>query len=256
MSPLYPPAWDEIEAPSIVAEPPGPKSREILERVERTAYAGLASDILPLAVADKAGWTVTDADGNVFLDCISSSASVPLGAGRREILEPALAAVERFGNEDSSLPGDRADRRVGRAASGRGAEEPHPLRHRPQRDRGGRDRHQDDAPRDRAARDHRLSRLVPRRVDHDGRAGRGGRARSRAACAPWSRASHTSRIRTRTARPSRTRAPAAAATPPSTSSATTSSSTPSTPRTSRASSSSPSSARAAAWLPRTRSGPR
>ncbi|HYH60789.1 MAG TPA: aminotransferase class III-fold pyridoxal phosphate-dependent enzyme [Solirubrobacterales bacterium] len=101
MSPLYPPAWDEIEAPSIVTEPPGPKSREILERVGRTAYAGLASDVLPLALADKAGWTVTDADGNVFIDCISSSASVPIGAGRREILEPALAAVERFGNEDS-----------------------------------------------------------------------------------------------------------------------------------------------------------
>ena len=101
MSPLYPPAWDEIQAPSITTDPPGPKSREILERVERTAYAGLASDMLPLAVADKAGWTVTDADGNVFVDCISSSASVPLGAGRREILEPALAAVERYGNEDS-----------------------------------------------------------------------------------------------------------------------------------------------------------
>ena len=101
MSPLYPKSWDKIQAPSITAEPPGPKSREILERVKRTAYAGLASDILPLAVTDKAGWTVTDADGNVFIDCISSSASVPLGAGRREILEPALAAVERFGNEDS-----------------------------------------------------------------------------------------------------------------------------------------------------------
>jgi len=101
VSPLYPPAWNEIEAPSIVAEPPGPKSREILERVGRTAYAGLTSDILPFAVADKAGWTVTDPDGNVFVDCISASASVPLGAGRREILEPALAAVERFGNEDS-----------------------------------------------------------------------------------------------------------------------------------------------------------
>ena len=45
MSPLYPPAWDEIQAPSITTEPPGPKSREILERVERTAYAGLASDM-------------------------------------------------------------------------------------------------------------------------------------------------------------------------------------------------------------------
>ena len=48
MSPLYPPAWDEIQAPSITAEPPGPQSREILERVERTAYAGLASGLLPL----------------------------------------------------------------------------------------------------------------------------------------------------------------------------------------------------------------
>ncbi len=101
MSPLYPAAWDEIQAPSIATEPPGPRSREILERVGKTAYAGLTSGLAPLALADKQGWTVTDADGNVFIDCISSSASVPLGIGRREILEPAIAAVERFGNEDS-----------------------------------------------------------------------------------------------------------------------------------------------------------
>ena len=101
MSPLYPASWDEIDAPSIATEPPGPRSREILERVGKTAYAGLTSGLAPLALADKQGWTVTDADGNVFIDCISSSASVPLGIGRREILEPAIAAVERFGNEDS-----------------------------------------------------------------------------------------------------------------------------------------------------------
>ena len=101
MSPLYPPAWDEIEAPSIAADPPGPRSREVLERLGSTAYAGLTSGLMPFAAAGKEGWTVTDVDGNVFLDCISASASVPLGAGRREILEPAIAAVERFGNEDS-----------------------------------------------------------------------------------------------------------------------------------------------------------
>lgn len=101
MSPLYPAAWDEIQAPSIVAGPPGPLSRKTLERLGACAYAGLTSDILPLVLAGKAGWTVSDADGNVFVDCISASASVPLGAGRQEILKPALAAVERFGNEDS-----------------------------------------------------------------------------------------------------------------------------------------------------------
>ena len=101
MSTLYPSEWDEIEAPVIVSEPPGPRSQEILQRVGRTAYKGLVSELAPLAVAEKTGWTVTDADGNVLVDCISASASVPLGAGRRELLDPAIAAIERIGNEDS-----------------------------------------------------------------------------------------------------------------------------------------------------------
>ena len=101
MSPLYPAEWDEIEAPRIVAEPPGPRSREILDRIERTAYPGTAGGLAPLALAEKVGWTVTDLDGNVYLDCASASASVPLGAGRPELLEPAIAAVKRFGNEDT-----------------------------------------------------------------------------------------------------------------------------------------------------------
>ena len=101
MSPLYPAAWDEIEAPHVAAEPPGPRSREILERIERTAYPGTGGGLSPLALAGKTGWTVADVDGNVFLDCASASASVPLGAGRTELLEPAIAAIERFGNEDS-----------------------------------------------------------------------------------------------------------------------------------------------------------
>jgi 4-aminobutyrate aminotransferase-like enzyme len=101
MSPLYPAAWAEIDAPSITIEPPGPRSGEILARIDRTAYRGLSEGLEPLALAGKAGWTVTDVDGNVYIDCASASASVPLGAGRREILEPAIAALERFGNEDS-----------------------------------------------------------------------------------------------------------------------------------------------------------
>jgi 4-aminobutyrate aminotransferase-like enzyme len=101
VSPLYPPAWGEIEAPSISVEPPGPRSRDVLDRIAATAYPGLANHLTPIALAEKRAWTVTDLDGNVYLDCASASASVPLGAGRRELLEPALDAVEAFGNEDS-----------------------------------------------------------------------------------------------------------------------------------------------------------
>ena len=101
MSPLIPPEWESIEAPAIAVEPPGPRSREILARIERTAYPGLSSDLAPLAVDSKRAWTVTDVDGNVYLDCASASASVPLGAGRPELLAPVGAAIERYGNEDS-----------------------------------------------------------------------------------------------------------------------------------------------------------
>ena len=113
MSPLYPPDWDEIEAPSISVEPPGPRSRELLERIGSTAYPGLSHGLTPFALASKHGWTATDEDGNVYLDCVSASASVPLGAGREELLEPAIEALRRFGNEDSHALASRLTAELG-----------------------------------------------------------------------------------------------------------------------------------------------
>ena len=101
MSPLIPEDWEGIEAPSISVEPPGPRSREVLGRIERDAYPGLSAGLTPLALDHKRAWTVTDADGNVYLDLASASASVPLGAGRPELLGPVTDALARFGNEDS-----------------------------------------------------------------------------------------------------------------------------------------------------------
>lgn len=101
MSPLYPSVWDEIQAPAMTVEPPGPRSREILARISATAYPGTANHLAPLALAEKRAWTVADVDGNVYLDCASASASVPLGAGRSELLKPAIEALKTFGNEDS-----------------------------------------------------------------------------------------------------------------------------------------------------------
>ena len=57
MSPLIPSEWESIEAPVIRTEPPGPRSREILERIERRAYPGLTEGLAPFALAEKRAWT-------------------------------------------------------------------------------------------------------------------------------------------------------------------------------------------------------
>ncbi len=101
MSPLWPNSWDQIAAPAMLVDPPGPRSKEILDRVAATAYPGLSCGLAPMAIAEKRAWTVADVDGNVYLDCASASASVPLGAGRPEVLKAAITALKTFGNEDS-----------------------------------------------------------------------------------------------------------------------------------------------------------
>ena len=89
------------ERPHVDTELPGPRSRELLERGERVLYRGLAAELAPLIVDSKAAYTVTDLDGNVFFDLASASGSVPLGAGREDLIEPAVEAIRRIGNEDS-----------------------------------------------------------------------------------------------------------------------------------------------------------
>ena len=94
-------------APAMRVPPPGPRSRELLERLRAVAYPGLSAEFAPFVVARKQGWTVEDVDGNVYLDLISASASVPLGAGRGDIIEPAVQMLRRYGNEDShGLPSE------------------------------------------------------------------------------------------------------------------------------------------------------
>jgi 4-aminobutyrate aminotransferase-like enzyme len=89
------------DAPRIAVPPPGPRSRELLRRAEGMFYPGTGHGLAPFVVARKDGHTITDVDGNVYLDLISASASVPLGAGRADIVAPAVEALRRYGNEDS-----------------------------------------------------------------------------------------------------------------------------------------------------------
>jgi 4-aminobutyrate aminotransferase-like enzyme len=89
------------DVPRIVTPPPGPLSAELLARAEKSFYLGTAHGVAPLVLAGKSGYTVTDVDGNVYLDMASASATVPLGATRDDLLAPAIDALRRYGNEDT-----------------------------------------------------------------------------------------------------------------------------------------------------------
>lgn len=89
------------EAPRISGPLPGPRSSEELQAQRAVLYAGQTHGSYPFVAARKHGWLVEDLDGNVFVDLVSSSASVPFGAGRADLVAAASQQLLSFGNEDS-----------------------------------------------------------------------------------------------------------------------------------------------------------
>jgi 4-aminobutyrate aminotransferase-like enzyme len=89
------------EVPWIAATPPGPKTRDVLERQSAVLYRGLAQEVGPFVICRKSGYEIEDIDGNVYLDFISAMASTPVGAARPDITEAAVEALRRYGNEDT-----------------------------------------------------------------------------------------------------------------------------------------------------------
>jgi len=80
---------------------PGPKSAAALERISKLVYPGTSEHVAPFVVASKSGYLVEDLDGNTFVDLISASASVPLGAARADLIDPLVETLRRTGNEDT-----------------------------------------------------------------------------------------------------------------------------------------------------------
>ena len=87
--------------PDIVVPPPGPKSRDLLERARHVIYPGTVDGGYPFVMDRKFGHGVEDVDGNLYLDMASASASVPIGACREDLIAPAVQALRRYGSEDS-----------------------------------------------------------------------------------------------------------------------------------------------------------
>ena len=81
---------------------PGPKSRAILERKERVIAEPL-SIYLPLVIAEGRGATLTDVDGNTFLDFTGGIGCLAVGHSHPRVVEAAQEQLGRFTHTDFTI---------------------------------------------------------------------------------------------------------------------------------------------------------
>jgi 4-aminobutyrate aminotransferase / (S)-3-amino-2-methylpropionate transaminase / 5-aminovalerate transaminase len=83
-------------------ELPGPRSREILERKSRTVADPL-SVTFPIVIAEGRGATVTDVDGNTFLDLTCGVGCLNVGHSHPRVVAAARDQLDRFGHTDFTV---------------------------------------------------------------------------------------------------------------------------------------------------------
>ncbi len=81
---------------------PGPRSREILERKDRAVASPLAV-YLPLVVAEAHGSTVTDVDGNTFIDFTGGVGVLNVGHTHPRVVEAVQEQAARFIHTDFTI---------------------------------------------------------------------------------------------------------------------------------------------------------
>ncbi|HET7856386.1 MAG TPA: 4-aminobutyrate--2-oxoglutarate transaminase [Gaiellaceae bacterium] len=86
----------------IRAEVPGPRSREILERKERLIAEPL-SLVHPVVVAEGRGATLTDVDGNTFIDLTGGIGCLNVGHSHPRVVEAAQEQLARFAHTDFTI---------------------------------------------------------------------------------------------------------------------------------------------------------
>src|SRR3954451_9811210 len=81
---------------------PGPKSKSILERKERV-IADPLSIYVPVVIAEGRGATITDVDGNTFLDFTGGVGCLNVGHSHPQVVAAAQAQLERFSHTDFTI---------------------------------------------------------------------------------------------------------------------------------------------------------
>jgi 4-aminobutyrate aminotransferase/(S)-3-amino-2-methylpropionate transaminase len=90
------------KAIEIRTEIPGPRSREIVERKERV-IADPLSLVHPVVVAEGRGATVTDVDGNTFIDLTGGVGCLNVGHSHPRVVEAAQEQLSRFSHTDFTI---------------------------------------------------------------------------------------------------------------------------------------------------------
>jgi 4-aminobutyrate aminotransferase / (S)-3-amino-2-methylpropionate transaminase / 5-aminovalerate transaminase len=81
---------------------PGPRSQEILARKERAIAAPLAPTF-PIVAAEASGATLTDVDGNTFLDFTGGVGCLNVGHSHPKVVAAAQEQLERFFHTDFTI---------------------------------------------------------------------------------------------------------------------------------------------------------
>src|SRR5436190_424555 len=83
-------------------EIPGPRSREILQRKERVVAEPL-SVFLPVVVEEALGATLTDVDGNTFIDFTGGVGCLNVGHSNPQVVAAAQEQLSRFSHTDFTI---------------------------------------------------------------------------------------------------------------------------------------------------------
>jgi 4-aminobutyrate aminotransferase/(S)-3-amino-2-methylpropionate transaminase len=83
-------------------EIPGPKSRAILERKARVVADPL-SIVAPVVIAEGRGATITDVDGNTFIDFTGGVGCLNVGHSHPRVVAAAQEQLTRFSHTDFTI---------------------------------------------------------------------------------------------------------------------------------------------------------
>ncbi|MDX6449792.1 MAG: 4-aminobutyrate aminotransferase / (S)-3-amino-2-methylpropionate transaminase / 5-aminovalerate [Gaiellaceae bacterium] len=81
---------------------PGPRSQQILERKARVIAEPL-SITFPLVIAEGRGATLTDVDGNTFIDFTGGVGCLNVGHSNPRVVQAAQEQLERFSHTDFTI---------------------------------------------------------------------------------------------------------------------------------------------------------
>jgi len=83
-------------------EIPGPRSREIVERIHRSVAAPLALTF-PVVAESARGVTISDVDGNTFIDFAGGVGTLTVGHSHPDVVAAAQEQLERFAHTDFTV---------------------------------------------------------------------------------------------------------------------------------------------------------